>query len=545
MITLDCGCKFETDDKGRIVFDPSISKLDLHCESTWDLICEGNTKGVFQLESQLGRSMAKQTKPRNIEELSDLIAIMRPGCLEAIVRGKSLTMHYIDRKHKRDAVSYLHSSLEPILKSTQGILVYQEQAILIATEIAGFDLQEADILRKAIGKKKTDVMAKVKKSFLSGTAEKGIVSKEQAEEIFSWIEKSQRYSFNKSHSVSYAYNAYLTAYAKTHFPHEFFTSYLKNSIGKPDTALEVQELVNNAKIMGIYTMPPNITKMNEEFKLIGKHPTYGITNVKGVGSSVFKKMKDDMERENIDPQNCDWDCFLLLVSPFVNKRAFEALILSGCFDSFKIQRAEMQHQFNIIKELSNREKDWVRNYKRSNMHASTEEVLQEMIDCSTVKDKKRPIFRKDRIPVVVDLVKSLSNPGYELYDSPSWLAKKENELLGISLTCSKVDEYDTSKSNCSCKEFIDGFDSKFGAVLAVKIESVREWTIKKGKAKGKKMGFITAGDNSCILDSITAFSDEWEKYRKLLYEGNTVLLRGSRDKGRGGFLVKKVEQLTN
>ena len=219
MITLECGCEFQQDEQGRIVFDTDITKMNMNCSATWDLICEGNTKGVFQLESQLGRSLAKQTKPRNIEELSDLIAIMRPGCLEAIVKGKSLTMHYIDRKHKKDAVEYFHEALEPILKSTYGILVYQEQAILLAQEIAGFDLQEADILRKAIGKKKADVMAKVKTNFIDKSVERGIVTKAEAEEIFSWIEKSQRYSFNKSHSVSYAYNAYITAYAKAHFPH--------------------------------------------------------------------------------------------------------------------------------------------------------------------------------------------------------------------------------------------------------------------------------------------------------------------------------------
>ena len=216
-----CGCSFDTTLDGHTIYSPDITQLPLDCNDTWDLICEGNTKGVFQLESQLGRSLASQAKPRNIEELSDLIAIMRPGCLEAMVKGKSLTQHYIDRKSGEESVEYFHDSLEPILKSTYGILVYQEQAILIATEIAGFDLQEADILRKAIGKKKAGVMAQVKKSFLEKSGNKGVVTREQAEEIFSWIEKSQRYSFNKSHAISYAYNAYLTAYTKAHFPHEF------------------------------------------------------------------------------------------------------------------------------------------------------------------------------------------------------------------------------------------------------------------------------------------------------------------------------------
>ena len=540
----DCGCEFHEGENG-LIFDPEITSIPLNCSATWDLICEGNTKGVFQLESQLGRSLAKQTKPRNMEELSDLIAIMRPGCLEAMVKGKSLTMHYIDRKHFREPVEYLHSSLEPILKSTQGILVYQEQAILIATEIAGFDLQEADILRKAIGKKKADVMAKVKKSFLEGTANKGIISKEQAEEIFSWIEKSQRYSFNKSHSVSYAYNAYLTAYCKAHFPHEFFTAYLKNAVGKPDTFWEVNELVNNAKIMGIEVLPPNIIHMNEEFKLIGKNPTYGMTNIKNVGSSVFRKMMKHVKENNIDLETCDWDCFLLLVSPFVNKKAFESLILAGVFDCFKMSRSKMQHHFNLIKEFTKRETEWLKNYKESYPEKTAVECIEAMIEASTVKSKTRPIFRQTRIPVIEDLLTTYDNPGYDLYDSPSWVSKVEEELLGISLTCNKVDEYDTSRANCTCKEFIDGFNSQKGIVLAVKIDSVREWTIKKGKAKGMKMGFVTVSDTSCSLDSVTAFSEEWEKYKKMLHEGNTVLMRGMKDKNRGSFLIKKVEQLTS
>ena len=540
----DCGCEFHEGESG-LIFDPEITSIPLNCSATWDLICEGNTKGVFQLESQLGRSLAKQTKPRNMEELSDLIAIMRPGCLEAMVKGKSLTMHYIDRKHFREPVEYLHSSLEPILKSTQGILVYQEQAILIATEIAGFDLQEADILRKAIGKKKADVMAKVKKSFLEGTASKGIISKEQAEEIFSWIEKSQRYSFNKSHSVSYAYNAYLTAYCKAHFPHEFFTAYLKNAVGKPDTFWEVNELVNNAKIMGIEVLPPNIIHMNEEFKLIGKNPTYGMTNIKNVGSSVFRKMMKHVKENNIDLETCDWDCFLLLIAPFVNKKAFESLILAGVFDCFKISRSKMQHHFNLIKEFTKRETEWLKNYKESYPDKTAVECIEAMIEASTVKSKTRPIFRQSRIPVIEDLLTTYDNPGYDLYDSPSWVSKVEEELLGISLTCNKVDEYDTSRANCTCKEFIDGFNSQKGIVLAVKIDSVREWTIKKGKAKGMKMGFVTVSDTSCSLDSVTAFSEEWEKYKKMLHEGNTVLMRGMKDKNRGSFLIKKVEQLTS
>ena len=125
MKTFACGCKFDVVNN-HIVYNPNIEHLPLDCGDTWDLICEGNTKGVFQLESQLGRSMSERVKPRNMEQLSDLVAIIRPGWMEAIVDGKSLTNHYIDRKHGIDPVEYFHDALEPILKSTHGILVYQE-----------------------------------------------------------------------------------------------------------------------------------------------------------------------------------------------------------------------------------------------------------------------------------------------------------------------------------------------------------------------------------------------------------------------------------
>lgn len=197
MITFPCGCTFKKNDKGRPIFNPDIKDLPLDCTRTWDMICEGNTKGVFQLESQLGQSKAKQVKPRSIQELSDLIAIIRPGTSDVIVDGKSLTQHYIDRKSGKDEVKIEYPELSPVLSKTYGILCYQEQAMRIAQIVAGFDLQQADTLRKAIGKKKVDLMAQVKKDFIDGSERLGKFGKKDAEKIFSWIEASQRYSFNK------------------------------------------------------------------------------------------------------------------------------------------------------------------------------------------------------------------------------------------------------------------------------------------------------------------------------------------------------------
>jgi len=551
--TLECGCKFEIHND-RIMYEPNIEKLPLNCQATWDLICDGNTKGVFQLESQLGRSMAERVKPHNIEELSDLIAIIRPGCMEAIVDGKSLTQHYIDRKHGIDPVEYFHDALKPILSSTYGILVYQEQALLIARDIGGFDLQEADILRKAIGKKNVSLMADLRKDFIAKAEEKGIVTKTQAKEIFGWIEKSQRYSFNKSHSVSYAYNSYLTAYTKTHFVHEFFTSYLKNSIGKPDAYAEIEELVNNARVMNIDVKPPNIQKMNKYFTLINRNPTFGLTEIKTVGGSVFDKMIACLHKYNQTIEKStgqkrspllDWSTFLICFGLCIKTDSFEAIILSGALDCFDVSRSQMLHELKMFRELSKREVPWIQNYKQSHLDADLVQSIQAMMDQNDWSDRKRPIFRRDRVEVVESIIDSLQNPGYDLIDLPGWKARQEEHYLGVSLTCARVDEYDTSRANCTCKEYIDGFNSQKGIRIAAQIDTVREWKIKKGNSKGQKMGFVTISDGTCSLDSVTLFSDEWSKYNKQIKEGNIMLFIGNRDNKRGSLLIKSISKIKN
>jgi DNA polymerase-3 subunit alpha len=145
-----------------------MSNIDYKDEKTWQLFSDGKTKGIFQLESNLGRSWSKKLAPENIEELAALIAIIRPGCLKAIIDGKSMTQRFVDRKHKNEEVTYLHESLEEVLKPTYGVLVYQEQSMRIAQKLAGFDLKKADDLRKAIGKKKASLMAEIRVDFVEG-----------------------------------------------------------------------------------------------------------------------------------------------------------------------------------------------------------------------------------------------------------------------------------------------------------------------------------------------------------------------------------------
>lgn len=181
----------------KIAEHGNIDLSDMNCEEAWNLLSGGDTIGVFQLESNLGRTWAKRVKPRNLEELSALVSLIRPGTLNAYLDGKSMTQHYVDRKHGLEDVVYLHPSLENTLKDTYGIIAYQEQSMLISRDIAGFSEQEADNLRKAIGKKLADLMAKVKVMFLEGAEKTNVVDKTTSEKIFEWIEASNRYSFNK------------------------------------------------------------------------------------------------------------------------------------------------------------------------------------------------------------------------------------------------------------------------------------------------------------------------------------------------------------
>lgn len=213
-LEFDCGCKFPIIREGvnrpfiNVNFDAE--KHSFECKKAWDVIGRGDTKGVFQLESSLGQQLSARLKPTNIEQLSALTAIIRPGCRESIdSNGKSVTDRYIDRKNGNEPITYYHPSLEASLKKTFGELIYQEEAMQIARDVAGFSLQDADVLRKAIGKKKPEEMAKVKKMFLEGCEKMAILNNEQAAEIFNGIEKSQRYSFNKcltSNTIVELYN---------------------------------------------------------------------------------------------------------------------------------------------------------------------------------------------------------------------------------------------------------------------------------------------------------------------------------------------------
>ena len=205
----------------------------------------------------------------------------------------------------------------------------------------------------------------------------------------------------------------------------------------------------------------------------------------------------------------------------------------------------MSHELKHFKELSKREIPWIQNCKKQHKDFSLGQCINQMILDNDWGDKDRPIYRKDRLNNLNSLIQSLKNPGYNFDDSPSWLAQQEEKYLGIALTCTKIDEYDISNANCTCKEFVNGFESRHGISIAAQIDTVREWKIKNGKSKGQKMAFLTISDSSCSLDNVVIFSEGWLKFKKHFKQGAVLLLRGSRQKKRNSFLINSVHKIKN
>lgn len=532
-----CGCSFDiinrTSEHPLINFDPNISKINLECKTCWELIGSGNTKGCFQLESRLGQMMSKKLKPENIEQLAALISILRPGCLEAYRDGKSVSNHYIDKKNGEESIDYYHESLRPILKNTYGEMIYQEQAMQIAQNIAGFDLQEADMLRKAIGKKKPEEMAKIKKKFIKGCKKIGAVNNDEAIEIFGWIEKSQRYSFNKSHAISYALNAYLSAYTKCHFPRIFFASYLRFAKDKIDPHQEIKELVRNAVEMDIYVSNPDLRLKNELFTLKNKMIYFGLTDVKGVGLSVYKKINKLIEDyKDIDINN-GIEVFFKIISN-INVNASKALIMSGALDYTQKTRTSMLLELETINILTNKEKAYIINtfdFSQNNKY-NLKQILEYLINSSNIK------INKNRKSIINDAINNLIKPPYSLQDKIEWLSDVEHELLGTSISCSKIDSYDISMTNSDCKSFKNDAVSK-KIILAAEITDINIVKTKKGKNPGKEMAFVTIQDQYGSIDSVVLFPEQFSLFRNNIIQGNVLIFMGQKNKNKDSFIIEK------
>jgi DNA polymerase III subunit alpha len=308
---------------------PNLDRLALDDEKTYELFRSGRTACVFQFDSSGMRDLLRRAKPRVFADLAALNALYRPGALDA-----GTVEEYVRRRNGTSKVSYPLPEIADVLAETLGILVYQEQVMRIAAIVAGYSLAEADLLRKAIGKKKIEIMAAEGERFLSRAAEHG-TPKKKAKELWSLIEPFARYGFNKSHAVAYALVAYKTAYLKAHYPVDFLAATLSAEIGSTDGIVKV---IGDCLEMGIPVLPPDINESKKAFAGVGPAIRFGLAAVRGVGDAAAQAILDEREKGKFSSFT---EFALRLDSRLVNKRTLDALIAAGAFDSFGRNRATL------------------------------------------------------------------------------------------------------------------------------------------------------------------------------------------------------------
>ena len=325
----------------------NFNELDENDKNVYDLIQSGHTVGLFQIESSGMQSLNERLKPSAFEDLVAVLALYRPGPMES-----GMLDDFIDRKHGRAEINYFFDEftepLEPILKPTYGVIVYQEQVMQIVQTIGGFSLGESDIIRRAMGKKKKDVMAKYNKEFSERASGLGY-NPQNASKLFDLIEKFAGYGFNKSHSAAYAMITFQTAYLKCYYPQEFMAALLTS---EQDNTDKVVKYIDEVKRLGITLMPPSVNKSLIEFSAIKNEEgndviLFGLGAIKGAGSSAISRILSARE----DGYFKDMSDFVSRIDTSkVNKKVIESLIKSGSFDDFKLSRRALLDHIEIITE---------------------------------------------------------------------------------------------------------------------------------------------------------------------------------------------------
>lgn len=309
---------------------PDINEIPLDDRETYELLSLGETEGVFQLESSGMKELISKMQPENIDDVTDLLALYRPGPLQS-----GMVDDYIRRRKGETSISYLVPQLKSTLADTYGVILYQEQVMKIAQVLAGYSLGEADILRRAMGKKKFQEMEEQKEKFLQGSQKHKIQTK-KSEEIFNLMANFAGYGFNKSHSVAYAMIAYQTAYLKAHYPVEFMAALLTCEMGNTD---KVIRHIGECRERGLEVLPPDVNESQRDFIVTSKKIRFGLAAVKNVGTAAIEAIIK--ARDNEEPFNNIFDFCQRVDLRKVNKKVIESLIKCGAFDSTGALRSQL------------------------------------------------------------------------------------------------------------------------------------------------------------------------------------------------------------
>lgn len=470
-----------------------IDKIPLDNEKTFKLFQNSETVGVFQLESSGVRRYLKELKPTELEDIIALISLYRPGPIEFIP-------NFIDRKFGRKKIEYLHPKLEPILKNTYGIIVYQEQIIEIAKQLAGFSAAEADTLRKAIGKKIKKLLLEQKNKFIEGCI-KNNIDANLAKLIFDFIEPFARYGFNRSHAVCYALIAYHTAFLKANYPVEFITSIMNT---EQNDIERIAELITECKNMNIEILPPDVNQSFENFTVIldenGK-PTnkirFGLTAIKNVGSkiveAIIKERKKNGKFQSIDE-------FLERVQhKDLNKKTLESLIKSGALDEFGERN---QLLFNIDRLL-----DYNREHQRNQKN--------NQISLFSGATKIQSLKLKE--------IESASKS-----EKLQW----EKELLGFYISEHPLNDYqEIFKRLMPIKNISEESKNKIVIIGGI-ISTIKKITTKRGEP----MLFVNLEDLTNKIE-IIVFPSMFSKKPEIWQENKIIAIKGKVDNRNGNLKI--------
>jgi DNA polymerase III subunit alpha len=473
----------------------SLKEISFDDENTYALLSSGQTTGVFQLESAGMRDLLVKIGPNRFEDLIAIVALYRPGPM-----GSGMLDEFIKRKKGQIPVKYDLPQLKEILDETYGVILYQEQVMRIANKLANFSMGQADILRKAMGKKRPEEMEKQKEAFIQGAVANGI-SEKKAIKIFELMAFFAEYGFNKSHSAAYAYVTYQTAYLKAHFPVEFMAATLSSDM---DHTEKVVNSIAGCREMGIEILPPDINLSGKEFKVVGNSIRFGLEAVKGVGSTAIESIIES--RETDGPFASLPNLLERVDQRKVNKKVVESLVKAGAFDSLGVTRAQAMESMNRILNESSR--------------AFASRI-----------SGQQSIFGD-----------SFDEPAENIQEwNEEEVLKNEKEALGFYITGHPLTKYDRLLESLGTKkiseldEISDGEEIRIGGILT-NIKKIQT------KAKAEIMAYCTIEDPDAKID-IIVFPDLYRARIPVLQKDTPLLVTGTVDKTEKGTKIVSTEIL--
>ena len=466
--------------------DFDINSIPLDDTETYKLVSAGNTAGVFQLESGGMRQMLTELSPDRFEDIIAAIALYRPGPMDSIPQ-------YIESRHGADKVSYAHPLLEPILSSTYGCIVYQEQVMSIFRSIAGYTYGHADVVRRSISKKKGDVLRSEKESFLDG-AEKNGIERGVAEKLFDDMASFANYAFNKSHAAAYALISYRTAYLKAHYPCEYMAALITSVLGN---MTKLAEYIGECSRYRIKVLAPDINESRMLFYPNGENIIFGLLALKNVGQQFIENI---LRERQVGGKFADFENFISRMSQYdMNKRMVESLIKVGAFDSFGVYRSQLLASYESLIDTAQQK-------NRNNLSGQLD-MFSNVIAVSDVTPK----FKYPTLPEV----------------SAKEKLRMEKEVAGMCFSGNLLDSYSKHVEKLGAKKISelldpDALTDKESARIVGIVTSV---TVKTTK-KNEKMAFFSVEDKYGEIECL-AFPAQYERNAQRIAEDHALCIDGN------------------